>query len=315
MTGVDLSVIVVNWNTKGLLRDCLQSVYTETDGITFEVVVVDNASSDGSAEMVEREFAQVTLMRNNENVGFARANNQAIKLSRGRYVLLLNSDTVVLGGALQRMVNLMDQYADAGAAGCRLVDQNGNLEYSCRSFPRPKVAFFLNPPWPSLSTAAKWFEDYLLLDWDHCTVRSVDFATAACLMVRRECIQEVGLLDESFFMMVEDVDWCYRIRKEGWRIYYVPSAEVIHIRGASYANDAAGREMRLETHKSMIHFFARHYQTSTVISFRILAVLASVLGIVKLLVKCATRFRCQPQTRREMAHQWAVARLCLSRRV
>lgn len=311
----DLSAIIVNWNTKRLLRNCLSSVYAQGHGITYEVLVVDNGSSDGSTEMVETEFPQTRLLRNIENVGFAKANNQAIELSKGRYVLLLNSDTVVLDGALQTLVRFMDQYADAGAAGCKLVNEQGALEYSCRSFPRPKVAFFLNHPWASVPFGDRWFQDYLLLDWEHNTVRPVDFVTGACLIVRRECIQEVGLLDEAFFMMVEDVDWCYRIRKGGWEIYYVPSAEVIHIKGASYANDANGRRMRLEAHRSMIRFFKKHYQMGTVIHFRAFAVAASLLGILKILVKCAARRRWEERMGQEVVHHWTVARLCLGRQI
>lgn len=311
----DLSVVIVNWNTKGLLRKCLKSVYAQAATMTFEVFVVDNGSADGSADMVETEFPEARLVRNIENVGFAKANNQAIKLTKGRYILLLNTDTVLLDGSLQTMVRSMDQHPDAGAAGCKLVNEQGALEYSCRSFPRPKVAFFLNHPWASAPLGDRWFRDYLLLDWDHKTVRSVDFVTGACLIVRRECIQEVGLLDEDFFMMVEDVDWCYRIRKEGWEIYYVPSAQVIHIKGASYAHDADDRRMRLEAHRSMIRFFEKHYQTSTVLRFRAFAVAASLLGVLKILLKCCAHRRFDEQIRQELVHHWTVARLCLGRQV
>lgn len=312
---VDLSIIIVSWNTKRLLHDCLKSVCAQANDVTFEALVVDNGSSDGSAEMVETEFPQVTLLRNRENVGFAKANNQAIEISKGRYVLLLNSDTAVLDGALQTMVNFMDQHPDAGAAGCKLVNEQGALEYSCRSFPRPKVAFFLNPPWPSLPLANQWFEDYLLLDWDHNSTKEVDWVTGACLLARRESIEDTGLLDETYFMFAEDVDWCYRMKLNNWKVFYVPLAKVIHIKGASYGNDANGRRMRMEAHASMIRFFDKHYQSTVVLSFRALALVASLLGILKILVKCATRFRCHPQLRQELGHHWTVARLCLSRQV
>jgi GT2 family glycosyltransferase len=315
MTGVDLSVIIVNWNTKSLLRDCLASVYAQASDLHFEVIVVDNASSDGSAEMVEDEFTGTTLIRNRENVGFSKAANQAIVMSKARYILLLNSDIILLDAALVRMVEFMDRHPRVAVLGPRLTNQRGVLEYSCRSFPTPSIALFLNYPFAKIVPPEKAFKGYLLSDWDHSSAREVDWVTGACMLVRRESMEEAGLLDETYFMFAEDVDWCYRMKLSNWQVFYVPSAKVVHIKGASYADGATGRQMRVESHKSMMRFFEKHYQTTAVIRFRILAVVASALGILKLLVICAIRLGCQPQTRREMVHQWAVARLCLSRQV
>lgn len=312
---MDLSVVIVNWNTKSLLRDCLASVYAQARDLHFQVIVVDNASRDGSAEMVEGEFAAARLIRNHENVGFARAANQAIGISKGRYVLLLNSDVIVLDAALIRMVEFMNQHPKVGVLGPQLTNEQGILEYSCRSFPTPTIALFLNYPVGKIIPPEGAFKGYLLSDWDHNSAREVDWVTGACMLVRRESIEEVGLLDESYFMFAEDVDWCYRMKLTSRKVFYVPSAKVVHIKGASYANDTSGRQMRLEAHRSTIRFFQKHYETTVALSFRTLAVLASVLAMLRLLVKCATRFRCQPQTRREMAHQWTVVRLCLSRQL
>jgi GT2 family glycosyltransferase len=315
MDSVDLSVVIVNWNTRSLLRDCLASVYAQATDLHFEVIVVDNASSDGSAEMVEGEFTAARLIRNRENVGFSKAANKAIGSGKGCYVLLLNSDVILLDAALSRMVRFMDQHSRVGVLGPRLTNQRGILEYSCKSFPTPSIALFLNYPLAKIIPPEKAFKSYLLSEWDHGSAREVDWVAGACMLVRRESMEEVGLMDESYFMFAEDVDWCYRMKLSNWRVFYVPSAQVVHVKGASYANDVGGREMRLEAHRSMIRFFQKHYDTTVALRFRVLAVVASVLGILKLLVTCATRLRCQPQTRQEMAHQWAVVHLCLSRQV
>lgn len=315
MDSLGLSVVIVNRNTESLLRDCLASVYAQARDLHFEVIVVDNASNDGSVEMVEDEFTAARLIRNRENVGFSKAANQAIGMSKGRYVLLLNSDIILLDAALIRMVGFMDQHPRVAVLGPRLTNRRGVLEYSCKSFPTPSIALFLNYPFAKIVPLEKAFKGYLLSDWDHSSAREVDWVTGACMLVRRESMEEAGLLDESYFMFAEDVDWCYRMKLSSWQVFYVPSAKVVHIKGASYADGATGRQMRVESHKSMMRFFEKHYETAAVIRFRILAVGASALGILKLLVRCATRLRCQPQIRREMAHQWAVARLCLSRQV
>lgn len=309
---VDLSIIIVNWNTKELLRNCLKSVYAETDGMTFEVFVVDNGSTDASAEMVERQFPHATLLRNRDNVGFAKASNQAMRLGRGRHTLLLNSDMVLQGQALRRMVEFMEQYPEAGVVGCHLTNQEGILELSCRSFPTPSVAVFLNYPLGRILPPERTFRGYLLSDWDHASIREVDWVTGACLLARRESIKDVGLLDEDYFMFAEDLDWCYRMKLSKWKVFYLPSATGVHVKGASYRNETGSAPMRLEAHRSMMRFFNKHCRRRATLLFRAFGLVAAVLQMLKVVARCGVDLRCGPQARREAADQWAMARLFLS---
>lgn len=240
----DLSVVIVNWNARHLLAQCLASVYAYPPEGEFEVFVVDNASSDGSADMVRREFPQVRLIQNTENVGFARANNQAMRTSRGRYVLLLNSDTIVQPGALDSMVCFADQHPEAGVVGGRLLNADESLQPSWAQFP----TF-----WSEL--LGRNFRKRQPMT-DHLTYE-VDWVGGACLLARRKAIEVVGLLDEDFFMYSEETDWCFRMVRNGWKVYYLPSAEVIHFGGGS--SQRASDEMLVQLYQSKLRFFHKHY--------------------------------------------------------
>jgi len=232
---LDVSIIIVSWNTKEILIDCLESIFEQTRDTEFEVVVVDNCSSDGSVEMVASEFPQVRLIENSENKGFAAANNQGMTISRGRYVLLLNPDTIVLDGAIQKTVNYADQNSEAGVVGCRVIWPDGRRQNSCFRFPTLALVaigstlFFrmakslyhplLNP------------DRYPYLDFNQ--EQNVDAVAGCFFLVRRKVIDQVGMFDEDFFMYGEEAEWCHRIAKEGWRIRYFPGAEIIHLYGAS----------------------------------------------------------------------------------
>ncbi|MDP8921258.1 MAG: glycosyltransferase family 2 protein [Chloroflexota bacterium] len=231
---LDLSVVIVNYNVRGLLRDCLRSLEPDLHELRGEVWVVDNASQDGSAEMVAEEFPSVRLVRNEQNRGYAAANNQAIREARGRHVLVLNPDTKLPPGAILACLAEMDRHPDIGALGPKLVRANGSLDRACRrSFPSPEVAFF------RLSGLAKLFPNhprvarYNLLDVDPDTPLDVDSVCGAFMLVRREVIERVGMFDETFRMYGEDLDWAYRIKAAGWRVRYHPSVVVIHYKGQS----------------------------------------------------------------------------------
>lgn len=244
----DLAIVIVNWNTRDMLRDCLTSLGGEQSW-SYHVIVVDNASTDGSAEMVTREFPQVHLISNKENAGFARANNQGIQAGQGRYVLLLNSDTIVPTGALEQLIRFMDEHSKAGACGPRLLRPDGS----------PQPYAFGGDPTPGYLLARGLnqllFHRYLH-DWATDKVQEVDWVTGACLLVRREAIDQVGLLDESIFMYFEDNDWCLRIRKAGWKVYYNPQAEIVHIGGQSLAQNPAAQAAY---HQSLIYVYGKHY--------------------------------------------------------
>ena len=244
----DLSIIVVSWNTQGMLRDCLASVYAGLGAgpgagpgerpmearaeMTAEVIVIDNASDDGSAEMVAAEFPQARLIRNAGNRGFAAANNQGFAVARGRHVLLLNSDTVVHGHVLQRSVAWLDAHPQVGAMGCRVLNTDGSVQLTCAMFPT-----ILNQ---LLQASGLWklgrprfFGRYLMTDWGRDSERSVDTISGCYLLVRAQVIEEIGPLDEAFFFFGEETDWCRRMRDAGWRLMFAPVGEITHHGSAS----------------------------------------------------------------------------------
>ncbi len=279
----DLSIIVLSWNVRDLLRACLVSVVSGQepgvnsqeaggrrqgpDGLTPvpcpptpEIIVVDNASTDGSADMVAAEFPQVRLIRNAENVGFARGNNIGIAASTGRYVLLLNSDTIVHQGTLDGLIAFMDAHPRAGACSPRLLQPDGE----------PQAYAFGRDPTPGYllrRTFSRLIFHRPLHDWRIAETREVDWISGACLLARRATIEEVGGLDEAMFMYFEDNDWCRRMRLAGWQIYYVPTVAIIHIGGAGLKQNPRARAAY---YGSLMHFYKNHYGWLPRIMLRIL---------------------------------------------
>lgn len=256
MGHLDVSVIIVNWNTQEILRDCLKSVYEETRDISFEVVVVDNASSDGSVEMVQEKFPQVILIENTENRGFAAANNQGMCVARGRYVLLLNSDTIVLDGAIQKTIAFADQHTEAAVVGCKTFYPDGALQRNCFMYPALVnmllSAFFLNKLFPR----NKFFGRERMAWWDLDDVREVEVVCGCYALVRSEAIDQVGMMEERLFMYGDDPDWCFRFKKAGWKTLFTPDAEIIHWGGQSTKGMA--REFRWQQLGSVLIFFRLH---------------------------------------------------------
>jgi len=248
-----ISIVIVSWNTARFLENCLASLLANPPTSPFEIWVVDNASTDDSPRMVREKFPQVQLVENRENVGFARANNQAIQLCPGKYVLLLNPDTLVVSGALQALIHFLDTHPEAGAAGAKILHPNGSLQIS--SHPRPTVSrelwrlFHLDVLFP--------FAVYPLTKWETNQPQEVDILIGACLLLRKEVLDQVGLLDEDYFIYSEEVDLCYRIQRAGWRLYWVPEAEVVHFGGQS--TQQVPTEMFLHLYLSKIKYFRKHY--------------------------------------------------------
>jgi GT2 family glycosyltransferase len=256
-----LSICLVNWNTREDLRRCLASIPEGAQTIAYEILVVDNASADGSPEMVARDFPGVHLIRNDDNLGFSRANNQAIAHSRGDYILLLNSDTVVHPGALACLVAALDAHPEAGIAGAKLLNGDGSLQYSCRRFPTFSAGLVRNSPLARLLPGHKGVQDYLMTDFDHASRCSVDWVSGAALCIRRQTLQQIGRLDEGYFMYCEDVDWCYRAHQAGWDVQYIPDAVITHLIGRS--SDKAVAAMVRAHHTSMRRFYWKHYAPKT----------------------------------------------------
>jgi hypothetical protein len=256
---MDLSIIIVSYNTRQALKECLASIFAETTGISFEVLVVDNGSSDGSAAMVASDFPTVRLMENKENIGFARAVNYAIPLSTGRYILLLNSDTVVLDRTTAKMVEFMDGEPEACVAGCTLLNSDGSFQQSYDVFPRFDREIFK----VLRAAARRGLRRTPLARWllssptAETTSKKVDMIQGSCFMIRRSAIERVGLFDENYFMYLEETDLCFRVRSSGGAIYYTPAGRVIHHIGGSWLGDTLGRRHRYW--KSYLYFIRKNY--------------------------------------------------------
>lgn len=224
---VDLSIVIVSYNTREMLRDCLNALPAATEGLTTETFVVDNVSQDGTVEMVAEAFPNVRLIANKENVGFSRGNNQALRLSAGQYVVLLNPDTEPEPGSLTTLVRYLETHPDVGAVGPKLLNTDGSLQTNGRRFPTPWREFLLHSGLWNLNPGyfdrkLEYGRDDFDKEWE------TGFLTGACLMTRRNIMEQVGMLDEAFFMFYEEVEWCWRIHKAGWKIVYVPQARVVH---------------------------------------------------------------------------------------
>jgi GT2 family glycosyltransferase len=286
IAGISISAVIVNYCTKCLLQDCLISI--GKSGVSdLEVIVVDNHSTDGSVSMVRREFPDVRVIENLENVGFSRANNQGIEVALGKYILLLNSDTVVRPGAVEAMAGFMDGHPQAGGVACRLLNADGSIQPSvgrrlgagpgilrlivrmsglsglvrgdrARRFLGRYLSFALGPALRS------YLDPYVTGDF----AMEVDSISGACLMLRREAVDQAGLLDENFFMYLEDLDYCIRLRMAGWKLYYVPTGEIVHLVGKS----SGGRMRRFSVHayESLFYFYSKHYSTWTLFLARLL---------------------------------------------
>jgi GT2 family glycosyltransferase len=244
---MDLSVVIVNWNTREMLANCLESVASERD--IAEVCVVDNASNDGSTQLVKQRFTWVRLLENSENIGFAAANNRAVRLSTGRYVLLLNSDTKVFPGALKTMVEFMEQRPQVAACGPLLLNTDGSLQVSCYPMLTPERELWRLLFLDQLARRASYPQEH----WNRDTPRQVEVIKGACLMLRRAALDEVGLLDEKYFMYTEEMDLCYRLLQGGWQLWWVPQAVVRHYGEASTKQVAEAMYVQLYRSKVQFH--------------------------------------------------------------
>lgn len=266
---LDIGIVIVSWNTRDLLRDCLKSV-AASEGVTTQVVVVDNASSDGSAEMVQREFPDVKVITNADNAGYPKANNQGFRLlgfdrdcgdSAPRYALALNPDTVLPPSALREMVAYMDADETRGVAGPKLVMLNGALDLACRrSFPTPEISFYRMVGLSKLFPRSRRFGRYNMTFLDPDIETEVDSVVGAFMLVRRDAISRVGLFDETFFMYGEDLDWAYRIKQAGWIVLYNPRVTVIHVKRAA---SRQSRRAKYEFYRAMLIFYRKHYRATT----------------------------------------------------
>lgn len=269
-----LSIIIVSWNTRELLDHCLRSIYENPVSGDYEIWIVDNSSSDRSVEMVKEKYPEVKLIENQHNPGFAAANNQAIRVSEGKYILLLNPDTELKSDALNQLIQFMEQHPKAGGAGAMLILPDGSVQQSCH---------------PSLSLGRELWRlfhldklhaigSYEMEKWDKQAAREVDGLQGAALILRRQALAQVGLLDEDYFMYTEEVDLCYRLRKAGWRLYWLPEAKVLHYCGQS--TKLVMEKMFMALYESRIKYFRKHNGPTAAKLYKLILTAAALARIV-----------------------------------
>lgn len=287
---MDLSIILVSWNVRDLLRQCLESIRQQSfdyapvadppadpagprganprgagdDRGRTEIIVVDNASTDGTVEMLRAEFPDVRVIANSENVGFTRGNNQALAQTQRHYLFLLNPDTELRPGALQTLIVYMDAHPRVGMVGPKLVQADGSLQSSRRRFPTLATAFFESTKLQQWVPRNRILTRYYMLDTSDDVAQEVDWITGSAMFVRREVYEQVGGFDEGFFMYSEELDWCYRVKKAGWQIVYLPSVQIVHHGGKSSEQVLAQRDIHF--HSSKVRFF-RKYRGAFVAEF------------------------------------------------
>lgn len=268
MNSVDLSIIIASYNTLKLTKGCLQSIYDNTHGITFEVIVMDDCSKDGSPEMVEREFPQARLIRNPVNLRYAKTNNAGLKVALGRYGLLLNSDTEVVGDAFTTLVHFMDDHPAAAAAGPKLINPDGSIQHCIRGFPGlgPMIAQSLNMHswWPS----NPWTDQYYNTNFDYERVQPAASIGTTAFIIRRSTWETYGMLDERFSWSMVDLAYCYMLGQNHQKIYYVPDAVVLHY-GSSSVNQSSLKEI-YGTHTALRQFYDLYYAPNDALATRLL---------------------------------------------
>ncbi len=274
---MDLSIIIVNWKVKELVRQLLVSIFRYTQGLSFEVFVVDNHSEDGSAEMIKSEFPRVRLMANQENLGFARANNQALRASQGDFLLLLNPDTEVFDDSLVRMAAWLRKHPEIDLASGRVLNPDHSLQRTIRHFPtvfsQLMIILKLHHLWPA-SRPIRW---YLATDFDYEKEQEVDQVIGAFFCFRRSVLEKIGFLDERFFLWYEEVDYCLRAKQAGLKIVYHPDFSIIHHGGESFARVFALRKQRY-LNQSLLKYARRHWGWGAYLLFLLVSPLSLVLA-------------------------------------
>jgi hypothetical protein len=261
---IDVSIVIVSFNTRDVTRQCLDYVQKHAAEVRHEVLVVDNASSDGSADMVDAEFPWVHLIRQNENKGFAGGNNPAMKIAKGRYILLLNSDAYLAEGVLEKTIQYMDDHQGIGVLGCKLTDPDGTLQPSARMLPGPLNKILHITGLAAQFSKSKFFGRVDYTWWDHSEPRSVGWVVGAYFLIRRETMENIGVLDDRYFLYFEEIDYCLSARRAGWDVVFYPYASVIHLGGQSSVKtgkrvSAKGRQMIAIRITSEFRYYRKMY--------------------------------------------------------
>jgi len=258
-----LSVIIVNYNSKYYLNNCIRSIIDHTHKLHYEIIVVDNASSDGSVYDIQNNYPGIKIIENKANLGFGKASNIGMKNATGENIVLVNNDVVLINDALSKMADFMGSNIMIGALTCKIYEKDGKaIQTNCRAFPAPLDTIFgrsslMTKLFPNNSRSKK----NLLYDWDYDSVREIDWASGAILMVKKEVIKKIGMLDEKYFMFWEDTDWCKRMKDAGWRIFFLPDAKVIHYAGSGGGARSIWLKLYImyQMHRSAYYYFRKHY--------------------------------------------------------
>jgi hypothetical protein len=264
---MDLTIIIVSWNTSGLLSQCLSSIYETGSRFAFEVIVVDNGSTDDSVSMVEERFPAVKLIRNDRNLGFARANNQGLEAGSSRYFMLLNSDTIMLPGVIDTLIEVADQNPNVGIVGPKLLNMNGSLQESWASFPS-----FLSEVLGQNFRHRRPVHDIP-------NTFDVDWIMGACMLVSSEMLKDVGKLDEDYFFYSEETDWCFRIKKQNWKIWYTTDTSIYHLGGGSTQRGSVIQLVRL--YQGKLLYFKKNHGNFARTLLRFGLALSNMLGVIR----------------------------------
>lgn len=307
----DVSIVIVNWNVRELLRDCIRSIEEETRR-AHEIIVVDNDSQDGSADMVRTEFPEVKLIANRENLGFAAANNQGLAVATGRNLLLLNPDTLVLDGAIDTMLDWLERHPGVGCAGCQVLESETDVQLTCFSDPGPVNLLLVETGLHRILARSRFFGRPQYAGWDRRDERDVDVVSGMFMLLPRRVVDEVGPMDEAFFIYSEEADWCRRIGDAGYRCVFTPLARIRHREGGGKSTALMKPKMYVLLQKSKLIYVRKHYgvvgravaQTTLLVS---MLVRSAVFGLASL---SAPRGEARALSRLA----WAAARLHLTGR-
>jgi GT2 family glycosyltransferase len=272
------SIIIVSWNAAKYLSDCIKSIIRQISFLDTEVIVVDNASTDGSPELVGKEYPEVRLIKNYENLGFAKANNIGIRSCSGEYIFFINSDVEVKLNCIQSMISYMEDHPIIGLLGPKVLSANGTTQRSCMYYPTLWNTFCRMLALDSLFPKSRLFSSYMMTSWSHNDVSDVEVINGCFWLVRRKALNSVGLLDERFFIYAEDIDWCKRFQKAGWKIVFYPGAEIIHYGGASSSNDPV--KFNIEKEKANIQLWEKYQKKKGKYAYFTILYIHNILRII-----------------------------------
>lgn len=284
---VDISVVIVTWNARQIVSQCLEALTAHQSRYSFEIILVDNASTDGTPDMVEQRFPQVTLIRNSENLGFAKANNIGIRRATGRYVCLMNSDIIIRDGCFDRLLEYQESHPDVGILAPKLLNPDLSLQRSCKSLPTLWIVLCEALAFDRLFPRSRFWGGRLWEFFDYNSIREAPVIPAAFWMVRREVFDQIGLLDEQFFFYGEDNDFCRRVGDEEFKIVFHPEAEAIHYHQGSSSGTPVRFHVQLQ--RSTVQYFRKHHGMLQVIAYRAIGVLRHFIRLTGHVLLCFCR--------------------------